>query len=107
MTGYGIQKNRMEEKMIVRNLDAEQVKAALLDPSVVFERPADVVSAPGISGAEKIKILHRWEYDVREEEVAQEENMSGDLPVTLSDVLEALKELGSGPAHGYPSPSKQ
>jgi len=97
----------MEETMTAQTLNAEQIKAALLDPSRVFACPVDVVSALGISDSEKIRILRRWEYDVREEEVAQEENMSGDLPVTLSHVLDALMALGAGPDHRHPSPNKQ
>lgn len=90
-----------------RTLDSSQIEAALVDPSAVFEDPSDVVRSLGASNAEKIKILHRWEYDVREEEVAQEENMRGELRVTLSQVLDALNALGAGPDHRHPSPAKQ
>ena len=93
--------------MAVKTLDKSMIDAALLDPSVVFDCPVDVVLARGASDAEKIRILHRWEYDIREEEVAQEENMPGELPVRLSHVLDALKALGAGPDHRHPSPAKQ
>lgn len=93
--------------MNVRTLNQDEIQAALLDPCAVFACPSDVVSAAGVCDADKIRILRRWEYDVREEEVAQEENMSGDLPVTLSHVLDALAALGAGPGHDHPSPSKQ
>jgi len=93
--------------MTTRILDSNLIEVALLDPSTVFACPVDVVSAMGVSHADKIRILHRWEYDVREEEVAQEENMAGDLPVTLSHVLDALRMLGAGPDHRHPSPAKQ
>ncbi len=93
--------------MNARTLDADRIRAALLDPSSVFECPVDVAMALGVSHAEKIRILRRWEYDVREEEVAQEENMPGDLPVTLKDVLDALGKLGAGPDHRHDSPAKQ
>jgi hypothetical protein len=96
-----------EARMAVKTLDKPMIDAALLDPSVVFDCPADVVSARGASDAEKVRILHRWEYDIREEEVAQEENMPGELPVRLSQVLDALTALGAGPDHRHPSPAKQ
>ena len=71
--------------MAVKTLDKSMIDAALLDPSVVFDCPVDVVLARGASDAEKIRILHRWEYDIREEEVAQEENMPGELHAHLVD----------------------
>ncbi|MBD3773129.1 MAG: hypothetical protein IE921_06065 [Rhodobacteraceae bacterium] len=88
-------------------LKEEKIKTALVDPSAVFEHPVDVVTALGITDAVKIEILRRWEYDVREEEVAQGENMAGELPVMLSDVLDALHRLGAHADHGHSSPSKQ
>ncbi len=93
--------------MAERTVREEEIKAALLDPSIVFACPRDVVAALGVSDAQKIEILRRWEYDVREEEVAQEENMAGDLPVALSDVLDALNRLGSHPDDEHHSPTKQ
>ncbi len=90
-----------------RRLDEGQIERALLDPSTVFACPRDVVASSGISDAQKIEMLRRWEYDVREEEVAQEENMAGDMPVTLSHVLDALNQLGAHPGHDHPSPAKQ
>lgn len=93
--------------MAAKTLDPDQIQAALVDPSALFSTPADVVEALGVSNADKVRILHRWEYDVREEEVAQEENMPGELQVKLSQVLDALAALGSGSDHRHPSPSKQ
>lgn len=93
--------------MTERTLQEEQIAAALLDPSIVFACPGDVVAARGLTSAQKMEILRRWEYDVREEEVAQEENMSGNLPVTLSHVLDALNCLGASPENEHHSPTKQ
>ena len=93
--------------MAERKLREEEIMAALLDPSIVFACPRDVVAVLGISDAQKVEILRRWEYDVREEEVAQEENMSGNLPITLSHVLDALNQLGANPDDEHHSPTKQ
>ena len=93
--------------MAERTLREEEITAALLDPSIVFSCPGDVVAARGLTDAQKVEILRRWEYDVREEEVAQEENMAGNLPVTLSHVLDALNRLGLPSGDEHHSPTKQ
>jgi len=93
--------------MTERIMRDEEIAAALLDPSMVFACPSDVVAARGLTSTQKMEILQRWEYDVREEEVAQEENMSGNLPVTLSHVLDALNRLGAGKENEHRSPTKQ
>ena len=71
------------------------LQRALEDPASCFAHPADVVLEPSLSLERKIEILHRWEYDARLLEVAQEENMTGDEPSVLSEVLDALHALGS------------
>jgi hypothetical protein len=53
------------------------VEKALLDPSLVFKTTEEVLASNELSREQKIKILHRWEYDVRELEVAEEEGMRG------------------------------
>lgn len=66
------------------------------NPAATFKRPEDVCDDSRLSRAEKIKVLQRWEYDAREMEVAEEENMASGTTdkVTLADVLAALNELG-------------
>ena len=49
------------------------VKQATLDPTSVFKEPTDVGADETMSRDQKIEILHRWEYDARELEVAEEE----------------------------------
>ena len=68
---------------------------ALLDPALVFNDPADVLHNKELSRSQKIQILQRWEYDVRELQVADEESMSGPQSVTLDVVLNALRALGT------------
>lgn len=93
--------------MAERTLTQAEIAAALLDPSIVFACPSEVVAADGITSAQKMEILRRWEYDVREEEVAQEENMSGNLPVSLSHILDAINQLGADHGDEHHSPTKQ
>ena len=71
------------------------VEKALVDPGSVFKTPGDVVASNELSREQKIKILHRWEFDVRELQVAAEEGMEGPQPVTLDAVLRALNALGA------------
>lgn len=72
------------------------IQKALHDPSSVYGFPADVVSDDSISFDEKIQILKQWEYDARELQVAEEENMAcnADSGSMLNRVRTALHELG-------------
>ncbi|HEX9443033.1 MAG TPA: hypothetical protein VGA73_02895 [Candidatus Binatia bacterium] len=71
------------------------LEKALLDPSAVFKNPVEVLQSPEISREQKIQILRRWEYDVRELQVADEESMTGPQSVPLDAVLNALRALGA------------
>jgi hypothetical protein len=85
------------------------VKKALLDPSMVFSQPRDVVSSDELSRTQKIEILRRWEYDARELQVADEESMTAERPerVTLDAVLEALRVLDAPAEVERSAPTKQ
>ena len=73
------------------------VKKALTDPSAVFKKPQEVIETDGLSREQKIEILRRWEYDVRELQVADEEGMApvDPQPVVLDSILNALRTLGA------------
>ncbi len=49
------------------------VQKAMLDPTMVFEDPMDVVANAELTRDQKIEILRRWEYDARQLEIAEEE----------------------------------
>ncbi len=71
------------------------VKKAMLDPTMVFEDPQDVVATDELTRDQKIEILHRWEYDARELEVAEEEaGMAVLRPEMFDLVVQALHTLG-------------
>jgi len=80
---------------------------ALADPGLVFKEPKEVLQYNEFSRDQKIKILRQWEYDVRELQVAEEENMTGPKPVTLTVVREALHSLGIFPDTERSAPTKQ
>jgi len=63
------------------------INKALLDPQQVFHSPHDVLGEPTLSYEEKKAILERWEYDAKQLEVADDENMAG----FENDVLDAIK----------------
>jgi hypothetical protein len=83
------------------------VDKALLDPGLVFKTPAEVLANNELTRAQKIEILRRWEYDVRELQVADEEGMEGPEPVTLDAVLDALRTLGAPENTENSGPTKQ
>lgn len=72
------------------------IKKALLDPTSVFENPAQVLHANDLSREQKIEILERWRYDAELMEIAEEENMTkSNGKDMLRAVLEALRSLGA------------
>ena len=85
------------------------IKKALLDPSAVFHKPAEVVESDELEREQKIEILRRWEYDARELQVADDESMTAPRPerVTLDAVLQALRALGASPDPERSAPTKQ
>lgn len=80
---------------------------ALLDPAAVFRTPWDVVEHEALDRTQKIEILRRWGYDVREQQVAEEENMPGDSGQRLDEILGALHALGAEPDLEHVPPTKQ
>lgn len=83
------------------------IEKALLDPTGVFSRPEEVLAEMSLSRDQKIKILRRWEYDARELQVADDENMGGGAPSVLDRVLEALHQLEADIEVEKTPPTKQ
>jgi hypothetical protein len=73
------------------------IEKAIYNPASVFKRPAEVLKTDiPLSTAQKIELLERWAYDVKEREVAEEENMHSDTQVDILDeILLALNQLRS------------
>jgi hypothetical protein len=68
---------------------------AMLDPTMVFQEPMDVVANVELTRDQKIEILRRWEYDARQLEVAEEEaGMLVLRPEMFDRVVQALHTLG-------------
>lgn len=75
------------------------IEQAMLDPTSVFSSPDDVLNEQSLTRKQKFKILHQWEYDARQLEVAEDENMAGGPSDLLDNILAALNELN---AHNDP-----
>ncbi len=70
------------------------VTKAMLDPTMVFKEPKDVVASSELSRNQKIEILHRWKYDAQQLEVAEEEaGMAVRRPEMFDRVVQALHML--------------
>ncbi len=83
------------------------IEKAMLDPESVFTSPDDVFDEQSLTREQKIKILRRWEYDARELEVAEEENMGGGPPDILDKILAVLHRLNAEVDLEHSPPTKQ
>ncbi len=71
------------------------VKKAMLDPTMVFKDPKEVVANAELTRDQKIEILRSWDYDAHQIEVAEEEaGMGNPRPEMLDLVIQALHTLG-------------
>jgi hypothetical protein len=75
-------------------LSGIELKRARLVPSAVFASPADVLRAAGLSRAQKIAILRRWEFDARPPTQQLGTRPDGQI---LNQVRQALVTLGAAP----------
>jgi len=84
------------------------IEKALFNPTSVFKSPQEVISIKELSREQKIKILRQWEYDARELQVAEEENMLGpETEDLLYQILIALHRLGTAADQEDSPPTKQ
>jgi hypothetical protein len=63
--------------------------------TALYSTPDELLKRDDLSRDEKIKILCEWEYDARELLVAADENMPGDYADMLSQIHQALHQLGA------------
>ncbi len=83
------------------------VKKAMLDPTMVFKDPNEVVASDELTRDQKIEILRRWEYDAHQLEVAEEEaGMGVRRPEILDRVIQALHTLGAERDTEHTPPTK-
>jgi hypothetical protein len=69
---------------------------ALADVGKVYRHPQAVFDDARLTRAEKIKLLKQWEYDLRELQVAAEENMTGPGMGQNAELLRSVRECLNG-----------
>jgi hypothetical protein len=74
---------------------------ALIYPGAVFNHPRDVVADPSLSVSEKRAILASWASDASAIASCPALRAPAGLkvPVTIDEILEALRGLDGGPRH--------
>jgi hypothetical protein len=74
---------------------------ALLHPGTIFNHPRDVVANPSLSISEKRAILASWASDASAIASCPSLRAPPGLkaPVTIDEILEALRELDGGPSN--------
>jgi hypothetical protein len=75
--------------------DRKTTERAKLDPRSLYASPQEVLDDAALSHAQKAAILRQWEYDARELQTAEDENMAGGEPSRLTEVRRALDRLGA------------
>ena len=74
------------------------LEKAMLNPTLVFRSPKDVLQRDELTREQKTEVLRRWKYDALQLQVADDENMGSDQPSDILDrVLQALHALNAGP----------
>jgi hypothetical protein len=82
------------------------------DVSREFDRPRDILDSDLLSREQKIRLLQEWELDLRELQVATEENMAGESASgTTAELLQecrrALARFGADGGDSGGAPTKQ
>jgi hypothetical protein len=88
-----------------------QFDDALTDVSKSFGHPKEIAGAEDLSQQQKVKLLRQWEFDLRENLVASEENMTATAPEghsaeLLRSVRHALIDLGADHTDETSAPTK-
>jgi len=74
---------------------------AQTDVAKIYAHPEDIIAADDLSHQQKVKLLRQWEFDLRENLVASEENMTaetvpeGQSAELLRGVRKALLAIGA------------
>lgn len=69
-------------------------------PASYFSSPMEIVNSTRLQTSAKLIALNEWEFEVRQLEVATEENMNAIASTTLQDVHKAMRALGQEPGAG-------
>ena len=75
---------------------SKRVDEAIADVGKVYRHPQAICDDAGLTRAEKIKLLKQWEYDLRELQVAAEENMTGPGTGQNAELLRGVRKCLNG-----------
>lgn len=75
-------------------MNENELKERVNKPEQYFCSPHEIVECHDLSVTEKIEALKTWEFDIRQLEVASEENMDASTSTSLRDVHDAMHALG-------------
>jgi hypothetical protein len=83
-------------------MNQEQFDKLVLDVSKRFATPRALLAADDLTRDQKLRLLQQWEYDLQLEQVATEENMTGDATPggnaeRIREIHEAAETLGVEP----------
>src|SRR3954466_9578897 len=89
----------------------DRFQEALGDVSKLFDKPTALLADREFSADQKLKLLKQWEYDLRELQVAADENMTGPKmdqnAELLREVRACLGKLGDDHAPEHSASHKQ
>lgn len=78
-------------------MDTPDINDMTSKPATYFASPNEVVESDKLQPDDKLVALKEWEFEVRQQAVATEENMGATSAVTLQDVHQAMRALGHEP----------
>ncbi len=75
----------------------QDITELISNPATYFSSPMGIVDSKALQTSAKLIALKEWEFEVRQLEVATEENMPATATTTLQDVHNAMRALGQEP----------
>ena len=75
----------------------QNIAEIISKPATYFSSPMEVVNSARLQADAKLIALKEWEFEVRQLEVATEENMDATAKTTLQDIHAAMRKLGQEP----------
>ena len=73
--------------------EQDKLQEKLKDPSSFYQSPLEVLRDEELDDVQRLEILHSWEQDERELDVAEEEGMVGGENSILTDIFSAISQL--------------
>lgn len=90
-------------KTEMANID-EQIKEAIFNPESIFKHPRNILDTTlPMTKEQKIEALRQWQYDIRDKDTAESENMGIDIKIEEdednieSEIVNILIQLNADP----------